>query len=158
METLFFDTIAGIPIHPLVVHAVVVLAPLYAVTLVYFISKNKFSRFQGFLLFGAAIVAGSAFLANQSGEVLASRVGLPQSHALYGKYTTIVSGLVFLILLTYWVLGSKISRSLQRLARIFLVILSIFSILTVVLAGHSGAQSVWEKRIAGTHVGDHPTE
>ena len=158
METVFFDTIAGIPVHPLVVHAVVVLAPLYALALIYFIAKNKFVRSQGLLLIGSMLVAGFSFLANQSGETLASRVGLPESHALYGKFTTILSSLIFLILLIYWVLGPRLSKSLQRLARIFLVILSIFSIIMVVLVGHSGAQSVWEKKVAGTHVGDHPTE
>jgi uncharacterized membrane protein len=153
-----FDLIAGIPIHPLVVHAVVVLFPIFSIYLTYSIYKGKFIRQQGLLLVCSGLIAGFAFLANQSGEVLASRVGLNTTHALYGKLTTVLSAGIFFLLLAYWVLGPRISRSLQKLVRLGLFLAALASLAMIFLAGHSGAKSAWEKKIAGTHVGDHPTE
>ena len=153
-----FDLIGGLPIHPLVVHGVVVLFPLFALYLIYAILKDKYVLRQSYILLMSAVISVMAFASNQSGEVLASRVGLDATHALYGKITTALAGAIFLINLAYWLLGSRLTSSFRRLARMSLIVLSVVSLAMVVLVGHSGATSVWEKKIAGTHVGDHPTE
>jgi membrane associated rhomboid family serine protease len=72
--------------------------------------------------------------------------------------TTVLSAGIFFLLLAYWVLGPRISRSLQKLVRLGLFLAALASLAMIFLAGHSGAKSAWEKKIAGTHVGDHPTE
>lgn len=70
-----FDTVSGLPLHALVVHAVVVLLPLAALggILIAFVPKLR-DRFG--LLVGLAAVAAavSVFVATQSGEQLEERV------------------------------------------------------------------------------------
>lgn len=79
MEDLF-DTIAGLPIHPLVVHAAVVLLPLGALGLVAMVVKPALQERYGSLIMAVIVMgAGSAFVADQSGEALAARVGSPVS-------------------------------------------------------------------------------
>ena len=66
-----FDTIGGLPVHALVVHAVVVLGPLAAVMLVAYTLKASWRRgLRWPTLALAAISAASAAVATSSGESL----------------------------------------------------------------------------------------
>lgn len=81
-----FDTIAGLPVHPLVVHAVVVLLPLsVAGTLaISFVPRWRLSY--GPLVVGAALVATVLLpVATSSGESLEEKVGDPGEHAELGE-------------------------------------------------------------------------
>ncbi|MUH44892.1 MAG: cytochrome b5 domain-containing protein, partial [Actinobacteria bacterium] len=84
-ETAIFDTAFGLPLHSLVVHAAVVLVPLAAIGAVVMAFSPRFSRRFGALVVVVAIVGfGSSFIAKESGEALARRVGLPAEHAQLG--------------------------------------------------------------------------
>ena len=73
-----FDTITNLPWHPLVVHAAIVLIPLSCLGAVLVAAKGAWNRLHGFLvLISSFIATGAAFVAKESGEQLASRVGLP---------------------------------------------------------------------------------
>ena len=81
-----FDLIAGIPVHPLVVHAAVVLLPLSALALIAIIIVPRLRRPLGWLtMAGLAVGAGAAIVARLSGEQLAARVGEPQQHLELGE-------------------------------------------------------------------------
>lgn len=70
-----FDTILGLPVHPLVVHAVVVLGPLTALLALLYASVNRLrSGLRWPLLLGALVTLGTAFVAKESGEALFVRV------------------------------------------------------------------------------------
>ena len=77
-----FDTVLGIPVHPLVVHAVVVLAPLAALLMLLFAVSGRFRAWSGVL---TPVVVTIALVlspvATQSGEALERR--LPESEAIH---------------------------------------------------------------------------
>lgn len=81
-----FDLIGGLPLHPLVVHAVVVLLPLAAVGTVAIAVVPAWRRRFGVLVALAATAATAMVpVATRSGEALVRRVGPPAGdHQLLG--------------------------------------------------------------------------
>lgn len=80
-----FDLINGLPIHPLVVHAVVVLLPLGIIGTVALAVRPAWRKTHGWLVLG--ITAAATVLvpvATSSGEDLEKRVGDPGEHAELG--------------------------------------------------------------------------
>src|SRR3954463_6941040 len=71
LQLAMFDTIFGIPLHPLVVHATVVVVPLAALTSVLAVAWPRFRRWFGW---GSPVVAALALaldpLSTQSGDSL----------------------------------------------------------------------------------------
>jgi cytochrome b involved in lipid metabolism len=150
----FFDTIGGLPLHPLTVHAASVLIPLSAIALVLLVFVPKWRKAYLPLTVGAlAVSVGLAFAAKQSGEALAARVGNPGEHQALGDLLFPASiGLFFLGLAFYfftrtetktpkWTL--QVAGGLSTAAVAGVVVLS-------VLVGHSGAEATWGNRIAAT--------
>jgi len=82
-----FDTIDGLPVHALVVHAVVVLLPLMAVlTIVVAVRRGLRERYSWWVLAGNVVVAGLTLVAKQSGEALRASLGgqIAKEHAALG--------------------------------------------------------------------------
>lgn len=80
------DTINGLPVHPLVVHAVVVLLPLAVVGTVAIAVRPHWRLPYGPLVVGAALVATVLSpIATSSGESLEEQVGDPGEHAELGE-------------------------------------------------------------------------
>ena len=82
-----FDTINGLPIHPLVVHAVVVLVPLAVLGTIVIAVVPKWRAPYGLFVVGAAAVATVLCpVATSSGEALEGHVGDPgYDHAELGE-------------------------------------------------------------------------
>ncbi|MFG2053846.1 DUF2231 domain-containing protein [Micromonospora sp. NPDC048930] len=79
------DNVNGLPVHPLVVHAVVVLLPLAALGVVALAVRPSWrGRFGGLVLLVAALATVAIPLATSSGENLERRVGDPGRHAELG--------------------------------------------------------------------------
>lgn len=155
-----FDTITNLPWHPLVVHAAIVLIPLSALGAVLVAIKADWNRLHGLIVVVLAFVAaGSSFVAKESGEALASRVGEPEAHAHWGKYVVVSAGLLFLSTAALWWLDrthvEKRPAYATALAVVQIVIAAI-AFTFVVLAGHSGAQAVWGPIIENTTPGTFP--
>jgi len=73
-----FDLINGLPIHPLVVHAVVVLLPLAILGTVAIAVRPAWRTAYGPLVLGCAAVATALIpVATSSGEALEKHVGDP---------------------------------------------------------------------------------
>src|ERR1700712_5610755 len=80
-----FDTFNGLPIHPLVVHGVVVLLPLAIVGTIAIAVRPVWRARYGPLVVIAAVVATALIpVATQSGEAFEKRVGNPGKHAQLG--------------------------------------------------------------------------
>jgi hypothetical protein len=152
----FFDTIGGLPLHPLTVHAASVLIPLSALALVLLVFVPKWRKAYLPLTVGAlAVSVGLAFAAKQSGEALAARVGNPADHQELGDLLFPASiGLFALGLAFYfftktetktpkWTL--QLAGGLSTAAVAGVVILS-------VLVGHSGAEATWGNRLTANPV------
>ena len=79
-----FDLINGVPVHPLVVHAAVVLVPLAGLGVLLMVVVPRFSRRFGWLVaLAAAAATGACFVAKAAGEQLEKRVrgGRPEPAA-----------------------------------------------------------------------------
>jgi cytochrome b involved in lipid metabolism len=155
------DLITGLPIHPLINHAVAVLVPLAAIgaLLVIFIPKLR-SNYSPLVLAALVMSTISAFIATQSGEALAERVGLPNVHATQGERLSFVV-FTFFVLFSIWFLlerSDRIKLSLEALFKkilnVAIPITAITSFALTIIVGHSGAEATWKDRIAQSQAGD----
>jgi hypothetical protein len=148
----------GVPLHPLVVHAVVVLAPLAALTgLVHAAVPRWRWLLRWPLVVLAVAAAGASVLATQSGEwLLESRPQLGpivEEHQEHGELMRNVAlGYVVLSALAAWALGGASALASGRGARetrfgipvaVLLAVGAVALLVTVYLAGDSGAVAVW---------------
>jgi uncharacterized membrane protein len=79
------DTINGLPLHPLVVHAVVVLLPLASLGVIALAVRPSWRARYGILVIAVAALGTAAIpVATDSGESLEARVGDPGRHAELG--------------------------------------------------------------------------
>ncbi len=139
--------IFGLPVHPLVVHAVVVLIPLASLGLVLMATSIKRSKRYGAAVTAiAAVAAASAFVAMASGRDLAERFGYgQQQHFEIGGWMPWVGLALFGNCLLLWLVDKKpASRSFPgtMLAIAGFLIAAAATGLTV-YTGHLGADLVW---------------
>lgn len=142
------DSIDGLPLHPLVVHAVVVLLPLAALGLVAISFVPRWSVRYGPLVWPVALVALiSAFIADQSGRELALKVGVPAEHMQAGEQVKFVAAGVLVMSLVVWLLDRKATKAkrsiLEKVLAGVAVAVSLLAIYVTFLAGDSGARAVW---------------
>ena len=148
------------PLHPLVVHAVVVLGPLAALTgLVYAAVPRWRWLLRWPLLVLAVLTAVTAFLATTSGDdLLEARPELEplvEEHEERGELLRNVAlGYVPVSVLAAWALGGfsalasgrgaqETRGALGMVAAVLLAVASVALLVTLFLAGDSGAQAVW---------------
>lgn len=143
------DQVAGLPLHPLVVHAVVVLVPLTALGLVVMASSGTRSRrYSPAVLLVAVVAAGAAFVAMWSGQQLRrERAGLPASvHFQYGEILPWVA-LGLLVLVAVMALmdrqGGGHRNAVGTVFSIVAIVAAVAAVVMTVLTGHAGAQLVW---------------
>lgn len=149
LESDLFGFIAGLPMHPLVVHAAVVLLPLSAIALILIVCIPKWRKHFGWLtIVGLVVGTGAVFVAKESGEALAAKVGLPADHALWGDILVPVSVALVVVAVIWLLLAKRAARSGSRsvLAMVtgaISAVLAVAAIAITVVVGHSGAQAVW---------------
>jgi len=147
-----------VPLHPLVVHAVVVLGPLAALTGLVYAAVPKWRWLLRWpLVVLAVVVAVTALTAVAAGEdLLASRPELApivEDHQEAGEMLRNVAlGFVLVAGFGAWALGGASALASGKGARetrlaipavALLTIGSVALLVTVYLAGDSGARAVW---------------
>jgi hypothetical protein len=163
------DTIFGLPMHPLIVHATVVIVPtatlLVALAAVY-------PRFRSWIGPAPALAALLSCilvpLSTGSGEELQGRVvetSLVEKHAdLAESLIWFVIPLAAVAVAGYWMHrragteGKAPGKGLVATVAVAAVLLSGATLVDVGLIGHSGAKASWSKvadRPAGSSSGDH---
>ncbi len=141
-----FDELQGLPVHPLVVHAVVILVPLSALGLLAIMAVPRWRRPGQWIVLAGLVIGGvGTYIAKLSGDSLSAAVGLPVFHAEWGN--NMVTLVVVLIAVTgAWIflehLGTR--RVLQRISAVLAGVLSVAALGMTYVVGHSGAESVWE--------------
>lgn len=141
--------LAGLPLHPLLVHSAVVLVPLVAVGALVMSYLPSFSRRHGKLILILALIAQvSVFLAKMSGEAFAEILNKNvEKHAELGEIAPIVTLPMVALIYLRWRMdrsGSTFGSVLiRRLTSVALIAASLVSLVVIVLVGHSGASSVW---------------
>lgn len=147
----------GLPLHPLVVHAVVVLVPLAVLgTMVVAVWPAARKRF-GWLVVGLTAVATISIpIATSTGEDLRDRLAsndLIRAHAELGDQLLVfVAGLLVVSVGLVW-LDHRRRREAPGAARVPKPIIGVLAVLTVALAavsavqvvriGDSGAKAAW---------------
>ena len=148
------------PLHPLVVHAVVIFGPLAVLTGLVYAAVPRWRWLLRWPLVALALMtAGAAVLGAASGEdLLAARpelAPLVEEHRDYGELLRTVSlAYVAVVALAAWALGgvsalasgrgARESRgAFGKVAAVLLVAGAIGLGVTVFLAGDSGARAVW---------------
>jgi len=103
-----FDTISGLPVHPLVVHAVVVLLPLAVLgTIAAAVSARLRARYSGLNALVAVVGTALCPVATSSGEALERHVGDPGAHAELGDQLLWFSLPMALLAVVMWVLQRR---------------------------------------------------
>jgi hypothetical protein len=155
-----FDVVSGLPVHPLVVHAVVVLLPLMAVVTVLVTARAPWRGALRWVVVADALVLVSAVVADQSGEALQGRLSqagekVAEEHGELGGTVPVVALALLLTAVLAWVATRK-GGVLVPVSIVAVSLAAIASVGLVVAVGHSGAQATWQEEIAGTHapVGD----
>lgn len=161
-----FDTISGLPVHPLVVHVAVIVLPLSALAFVAIVLVRRLRRSYGWLtLLGLFAGTAAAVAAKESGEALAKRVGTPATHASYGDLLPLIGAVLAIVALVWVVMQRQSARraagagasgepardsgAVKVLGAAGIVAAGATLVMTV-LVGHSGAEAVWGNRIAST--------
>ncbi|WP_374968981.1 DUF2231 domain-containing protein [Terrabacter sp. BE26] len=155
-----FDYIFGLPMHALVIHAVVVLVPLSTLCAIAYVVRPGWRGVLRWPTAAGAVVTGiSALVAAQSGEALQRRVlsvragttdaQLLGEHVEWGDRAKVVC-LVFMVLtlVALWFLRppgeeSRRGHAVDVLAGTVVVLAAVASLVAVVLAGHAGSAVVW---------------
>ncbi len=136
----------GLPIHPLVVHAVVVLLPLACLGLIVCAVIARWrSRHLGLSVLGLLAGSAAAFVAVNSGHALAERVGTPVTHMQYGEWLPRLATLTLVLAVVWYFLqrGKPTQTMLARVLGYLTALAAAGSIALTVLVGHSGATAVW---------------
>lgn len=147
--TSIFDLIGGLPVHPLAVHLAVVLVPLGALALIALALLPKYrATFLPLTVGVLGVGVFATYIAKESGEQLADRVGLPQEHAALGDILFPTSVGLLLLAITFWVLVRSNRPKWQLNTAMAIAAIAAVSVATLTfLVGHSGAEATWAKKI-----------
>lgn len=147
-----FDLINGIPLHPLVVHAIVVLLPLATLGTIAIAARPGWRLRYGPLVVAAAAVSTVLTpVATSSGEELERRVGDPGQHAQLGdQLIWFAIPLLVLSAALVWLQwrhdragGPSPSRTLLNVVAVLAVVAALASAVQVYRVGDSGARAAW---------------
>ncbi len=143
------DLVMGLPLHPLVVHAAVVLVPLVALAALAMSYWPSFSIKYGKPILILAVVAQiSLFIAKASGEPFEERLGKEvERHADLGEIAPLTFIPLLILLFIRWRMdrsgATSGSANVRRLVSVLLALSAVLALVFIYLTGHSGAESVW---------------
>lgn len=165
-----YDTVLGLPVHALVVHAVVVFLPLAVLGAIVMSFVPRWNRTFGFLVVAsAAIAVVTSYVAVESGEVLSSRIGLPVDHYLVARWLPWFALALLVTTVALWFIDRRRTAAtaegnrevvprgtLGKVVAGLNIIAALLAMLWVFRTGHSGAEAVYGQIIQHTTPGSHP--
>jgi uncharacterized membrane protein len=144
-----FDLINGLPWHPLVVHAVVVLLPLAVVGALLVVAVPRWRRHYGPPVVAIAVIATILIpVATASGEALEKHVGRPGVHAELGEQLiwfalALLVPLVALLVLDHRRARGRLVTGIAALTVVAALALTV----QVYRVGDSGARAAWADQV-----------
>jgi hypothetical protein len=169
-----FDTISGLPVHALVVHAVVVLLPLMALVTIAFTVRPKWRPGLPWAILGNLIVTGAAYAAAESGGKLQVRLSVQAGQEIakdHGDLGSVLPNFAVAVLIASVLAYLLVGRSgrgqaagewdeeydaprTSGLAVVLAVVLVVGAGAAATAwtyrVGDSGAKAVWQDTIANT--------
>ncbi len=147
-----FDTINGLPLHPLVVHAVVVLLPLAVLGTIAIAVRPQWRATYGPLVVAVAAAATVLCpLATSSGEALEQHVGDPGQHAQLGdQLVWFALPVLVLSLLLVWFDRRARPGRLTSVVAALAVVASVACAVQVFRVGDSGARAAWGDQVSSS--------
>ena len=147
------STLDGLPAHALLVHFIVVLAPLTAIlAILCAVWPAARERLVWLVLGLAAVTTGLTPLTTESGEWLEHNIeesALVERHAelgdtmVYFALALLVAAILLAVTHLRASRGKALSTALSAVVAVFVVVASGATAAQVFRIGHSGAQSVW---------------
>lgn len=157
------STFDGLPIHALLVHFIVVLAPLTAaLAILCAVWPAARQRLVWLVLALAVVITGLTPLTTDSGEWLEHNIGeseLVEKHAemgdtmLYFALALLVAAILLVIAHVRAHRGTPLSSALSGAIAVFVLLAGIATTVQVFRIGHSGAQSVWSDALTPAQAG-----
>jgi len=151
-----FDLINGVPVHPLVVHAVVVLLPLAILGTIAIAVRPDWRARYGVLVVAAAAIATALIpVATSSGESLEKHVGDPGKHAALGDQLiwfalpllVLVAALVYLDRRRGSTGEAASPTTAFRTLGVLAVVAAVAAGVQVYRVGDSGARAAWSDKV-----------
>lgn len=146
------DTVFGLPLHPLVVHAVVVLVPLASLGAVALALVPRWRTTYGWLVLAAATISlGAVPVATRSGNRFAASLQLGGPVAEKVAEHKELGERVIWAVVPLW-LGLAVGLLLRRrraaagvetAAMVVAALAGVAATILVALAGHAGSSAVW---------------
>ncbi|MGZ4436842.1 MAG: DUF2231 domain-containing protein [Nocardioides sp.] len=154
------DTIFGLPLHPLIVHATVVAVPAAALATLLAAVWPRFRARAGIVTPVLALIAVVLTpLSTSSGEALQGMVG---NSKLIEEHSELADMLIYWVVPlligaagVWWLTrqGTRVKRGLFVAAAAVSVIAALGTTVQVVLIGHSGAKSAWGDVASSSNAG-----
>jgi uncharacterized membrane protein len=146
-----FDLIDGLPVHPLVVHAVVVLLPLACLGTVAIAVRRSWRERFGPLVVGCAAVATALVpVATSSGEALERHVGDPGVHAHLGDQLIWFAVPLLVVSAALWWFGRTAGPGVVRILGVLALVAAVAASVQVYRVGESGARAAWGDQVTST--------
>lgn len=163
-----FETIAGLPAHPLFVHVAVVAVPIAAIVAMSaaFRYRGLNTQLNGWAAIISVLALGGVFIARSSGEAFLPSLGLSeenpgivQTHANYATYSLIVTAILTVLSILMWFLARRGTTPSEHAAvhsdtaapagvmiglRFLLFVAAVAALVLVIMTGHEGATLVWK--------------
>jgi hypothetical protein len=152
-----FDTIFGLPVHILVVHAVVVLVPLCSLGVVICaLSKTWYDRLALPVVVLLTVSVGAAFVARQSGLKLEHRLPTNSQilhHASLGLVAPWVVLAFWIVVVAWYSVERSRGRqdTLTKVLMVLAVVAAVGATADIVLVGDAGSRAVWENIVKSTN-------
>ena len=145
------ETVLGLPLHPLTVHATVVLVPLTALLVVLTAVSPRIRSWAGPLpLVGAVISTILAPLSTSTGENLEKALpenDLIEKHAELGDMLIWWALAMLVVAAAQYFLarrGRSVSKGLATALLVLGIVAGVGTMVQTALIGHSGAKAVWD--------------
>jgi hypothetical protein len=150
-----FDVISGLPMHPLLVHAAVVLLPVMGVVTSLVVARPAWRPVLRWVVIADAATFVVMIVTAQAGEALQSRLsqatGLPVAHD-HGELGDLMAPVALLLAVVALAAMFAIRRGgvLVPVSVVVVTLVGLLALGLTVAVGHSGAKASWQERIADT--------
>jgi hypothetical protein len=164
-----FDTVAGLPVHVLIIHAVVVIAPLTALMAIWYAVRPASRAYLRLPLAAGAVITGvSGLIAGASGEALEHRVraadsadaaalALVHDHAEAGDLARILCLVLMVVTLAavFYLLPATgpapLGAAVAKVTAAAVILASVAAMGSVIITGHTGAKAAWADQVTATN-------